>query len=107
MLAENGQVAVELIKKLEGQCDLILMDIQMPVLDGYEATKQILALYPNIPIVACTTVADCLNIEPRFREVLIKGGNEKPSSQKIKPSNKKDLIAVLKKLGFSLKNKKK
>ncbi|KAH7299698.1 hypothetical protein KP509_24G025100 [Ceratopteris richardii] len=51
--AENGQVAVNLIK--EGRMyDLILMDKEMPVMDGHEATRQIRLLGVLTPIVALT-----------------------------------------------------
>ncbi|KAJ0973009.1 hypothetical protein J5N97_020968 [Dioscorea zingiberensis] len=49
--AENGEVAVELLRR--GECfDLILMDKDMPVMDGHEAARQMRSLGVRTPIVA-------------------------------------------------------
>ncbi|NOU17533.1 MAG: PAS domain S-box protein [Bacteroidales bacterium] len=51
--ATNGQEAVEICKN-NLEIDLVLMDIKMPVMNGYEATKQIKIIRPNLPIIAQT-----------------------------------------------------
>lgn len=52
-LAENGEVAIEKVKQHEYDC--ILMDLQMPKVDGYEATNFIKnKLKKHVPIIACT-----------------------------------------------------
>jgi len=51
--AHNGLEAVEICKQ-DPYIDIILMDIKMPVLNGYEATRQIRAIRPRIPIIALT-----------------------------------------------------
>ena len=53
--AYNGEEALHKVKN--GQYDLILMDLHMPVMDGYEATRQIRAFNSLIPIVALTASA--------------------------------------------------
>ncbi len=54
--AKNGQEAVDYCKKVP-KIDIILMDIKMPVLDGYGAIKQIKAFKPEIPIIAQSAFA--------------------------------------------------
>jgi two-component system, cell cycle response regulator DivK len=55
--AVNGEEAVAVVAKQ--RFDLILMDIQLPVMDGYEATRRIRAIpdLKSIPIVAMTSYA--------------------------------------------------
>jgi len=53
-IALNGQEAIEKIKTNPALYELILMDIQMPVMDGYEATKIIKQEFKDLPIVALT-----------------------------------------------------
>lgn len=59
--AEDGTEAVEMVKNSGGKYDLILMDVQMPIMNGYDATRAIRALddakLANIPIVAMTANA--------------------------------------------------
>lgn len=52
-IANNGQEALDLLKKQ--YYDLIFMDIQMPVLDGYQATQQIIAEFAQYPPILAMT----------------------------------------------------
>lgn len=53
-LGNDGQEGIDLFKAHRSEIDLILMDLHMPVLNGYEAAEQIRALSADIPIVAMT-----------------------------------------------------
>ena len=57
-VAENGDLAVEAVRS--GEYDVVLMDVQMPILDGVQATRSIRALPPpknDVPIIALTAHA--------------------------------------------------
>ncbi|MCD0474661.1 PAS domain S-box protein [Flavobacterium sp. EDS] len=83
--AKNGKEAVELYKAIDP--DIIFMDIQMPVMNGYEATKAIrkLKLGKNTPIIAVTAGAEkdekqnCINagMTGYISKPIIKGSIEK------------------------------
>jgi PAS domain S-box-containing protein len=63
-IAENGLVAIEKVKN--NNYDIVLMDVQMPVMDGYEATKAIRLMdapVRDVPIVALTANATKKDIE--------------------------------------------
>jgi len=62
LLVENGKMAVDTVLKEADRLTAILMDVQMPVLDGYEATRQIRAWEAQmgreaLPIIAVTADA--------------------------------------------------
>ncbi len=79
--ADNGKQAYELVKN--GEIDLVIMDIRMPVMNGYEATEKIKSEFPNLPIIALT--ASVLESEHHFNCDLF-------SAYIRKPVNKKDLF---------------
>lgn len=57
-IAENGQEGLELFKKYEKNIDLIVTDINMPILNGLEMAKEIKNINPNIPIIITTAFSN-------------------------------------------------
>ncbi len=56
LLAKDGKQAIEMFKK-NPDIDLILMDIKLPVMDGYTATREIKKIKSDIPVIAQTAYA--------------------------------------------------
>ncbi|MEN8177657.1 MAG: response regulator [Pseudomonadota bacterium] len=56
--AEDGQQALELLEAQGASTfDMVLMDVQMPVMDGYEATRRIQEMAPGLPVIGLTAHA--------------------------------------------------
>ena len=95
--AWNGQEAVELFRKSEpGEFDVILMDIMMPVMNGYEATKMIRSLdredAKEVPIIAMTANA--------FTEDRIKAKEAGMDEHISKPIDMKLLVKIIHELVY-------
>ncbi|TKB72880.1 MAG: PAS domain S-box protein [Nitrospira sp.] len=89
-IADNGAIALKLFK--EGHYDLILMDVQMPVMDGYEATKAIRAWerehdLPPTEVIALTALA--------LKEEVLKTLDAGCNAHMTKPIKKHTLLEVL------------
>lgn len=92
--AENGAEAVEKVKNSEpGNYDLVLMDVQMPVMNGYEATKQIRAL-DDPALAGITILAMTANAFDEDRKKALKCGMDGFLS---KPIVIEELISTLQK----------
>ena len=67
--AENGEIALTQLKQQPYDC--ILMDVQMPVMDGYQATRQLRQLpeYATVPVIAMTA-----NVLPEDRQKCLQAG---------------------------------
>ncbi len=86
--AKNGKQAIEIIKKNPG-IDLVLMDIKMPGLNGFDATRKIKQIKPQLPIIAQTAFASHLD-----KQKSMEAGCDDYIS---KPINKDDLMEMIRK----------
>ena len=84
--ARDGREAVDIVSKRD-DIDLILMDIKMPKMDGYSATKNIRKISPRIPIIAQTAYA-----MPEEKAKAMQAGCNKYIT---KPINYNDLIELI------------
>ena len=91
--AENGQVALEILKEHKNSISLIFLDVVMPVMDGYEATREIRKLSLDVPIIAVTAFAYASD-EQRAMENGFDGYMAKPISA---PQLRQQIAAILQK----------
>jgi len=91
-LAANGRLGVEAVAAARPPFDAVLMDIQMPVMDGYAATREIREVlgYKTLPIIAMTANA----LESDRQDCLAAGMNEHVG----KPFDVVHLVAVIQRL---------
>lgn len=94
-----GKYPVEIIRETDGEqvlntykqhkdIKLIIMDIKLPNIDGYEATKKIKELDPTVPIIAVTAFA-----YPKDKERALDAGCDYYISKPINPHNFIDIIS--------------
>ena len=88
VFAEDGQQAVQrLDERGEAALDAVLMDVQMPVLDGYEATRRIRAAHPELPVIGLTAHA-----LPDARQLCLEAGMVE---HVVKPIDMAELVAAI------------
>ncbi|UQB42809.1 PAS domain S-box protein [Thiomicrospira microaerophila] len=110
LLAENGQQALDLVQSQSKPIDLILMDIQMPILDGYQTTERIRQWereqsLPALPIIALTADA----FEENRQKGLALGMNAyltKPLDQSLLAETLADYLPFVSRQTQSLQDKK-
>ena len=88
LFAEDGMQAVQrLDERGAAAFDAILMDVQMPVLDGYEATRRIRDVHPELPVIGLTAHA-----LPEARRLCLEAGMVE---HVVKPIDMAELVAAI------------
>lgn len=93
--ADNGQQAIDFLNK--NDVDIVLMDCRMPIMDGFEATKQLRESGYNKPIIALTAGTTSMEVD-----LCIAAGMDDALN---KPYKLKELQAMLKRWGQQLVNR--
>lgn len=88
MMADNGEIAIEMLEKYRNDIGLVLMDCRMPILDGIEATRIIRSKKDSVPIIALTA-----NDTDEDRNICIQAGMDNFIT---KPINRYKLENILK-----------
>jgi len=86
--AKNGQEVIDYLQ--DHDCDIVLMDIKMPIMNGVEATKLIHQSYPQVKILILTTFNDY--------EYIFKALKNGANGYLLKDTDSKELIADIKKV---------
>ena len=89
-LVSNGRQAVDALLSQPARYDVVLMDVQMPVLNGYDATEAIRAAGVTLPVVAMTA-----NVMEEDRQRAAQAGM---NAHVAKPVDVEELIAILRRL---------
>jgi len=88
VFAEDGQLAMQRLDEHGAAAfDAVLMDVQMPVLDGYEATRRIRGLHPELPVIGLTAHA-----LPEARRLCLEAGMVE---HMVKPVDMAELVAAI------------
>lgn len=73
-MADNGQLALEYLQEKHSSIDLVLMDMQMPILDGPETTRRWRAFEAENSLIRLPIVAMTANVMPEHRELCFESG---------------------------------
>ncbi len=83
--AESGKEAIQIINDEKQKVDMVLMDIMMPEMDGYETTQKIRREHKNntLPIIAVTAKAmkgDGRNVSRRGPRIILRNLEDRPAA---------------------------